>query len=837
MAYTVRKLLESEQFPKMKLLCGEKGLDLEVKGIRIIEIEDMERYLTGGEILITSFQVYLSCSDREVEQHFEDLVKSDISGFIVKKRKEYDPTGRRLSLLEKHCKKYEIPLVEIPGDFDYWGIIRHVMIQVFDKDTARLKYFKITHDSFNSFILKNNGSSNTASDIIKFLSIMIENPVVLYYGNLNCMVSTNSDNSKLILSDEIQPYKPNIITKFQYMKQMKGSCVQYVVKFAILSEVEVYITITEENRELTELDYMAIENAIINLQYGFLSEFAQDEVKKKYQRDIVHNILNGLLSSKEMTEAAAQLGMKESDTYRVVDFHTIKKNVQRKYTKEQLQEVGVIVGELMYLLPDALIYRNMDQIVMIQQVDSNQTELEYQKEMEEVEDVIQRSILYRKKDTDFQIGIGKSVEGYQRLKESYHEASRAIKYIDIIRLVTGDKNKSVVHYSNLGFFQIFGEIDDVTELERYIPETLKKSNISVSLIKANRTKITDSNVYGISYGYDVYAGGAGNDNDGDAKDGRSGGFVGFNDEGLLKNNNMYYCDVVRGTKDLVGPFSGKSELDTVYAFNSQEKVEGENNNYRIYRKLDQSLDQIEKNNSILNSSHEKDDASGWDIYTIGHMNPVKTFETLKNAVLVSKGDSVKADLNAYESSAKAVLMSDTKTTLNTGESDTPEPSESQDPCDENIKLTINKVWKDLNNFDHSRPNSITVTISRTWKDKAGNEKTETVPRYESYKIEGSSDKSKWQKVIKELPAYTTDGDEIYYYTYSITEAKVDGYTTTIDKSQDGFTFTITNRHFPGLPDTGGYGSYLIYLIAVLLFLVYFVMRYKKCKENKKAEKL
>ena len=474
MAYTVRKLLESEQFPKMKLLCGEKGLDLEVKGIRIIEIEDMERYLTGGEILITSFQVYLSCNDREVEQHFEDLVKSDISGFIVKKRKEYDPTGRRLSLLEKHCKKYEIPLVEISEDLYYWGIIRYVIMQVFDKVTARLKYFKITHDNFNTFILNNNGSCNTASDIIKFLSVMIENPVVLYYGNLNCMVSTNSDNSKLILSDKIQPYKPNIITKFQYMKQMKGSCVQYVVKFAILNEMEIYITITEENRELTELDYMAIENAIINLQYGFLSEFAQDEVKKKYQRDIVHNILNGLLSSKEMTEAAAQLGMKESDTYRVVDFHTITKNVQRKYTKEQLHEVGVIEGELMHLLPDALIYRNMDQIVMIQQVDSNQTELEYQKEMEEVEDVIQRSILYRKKDTDFQIGIGKSVEGYQRLKESYHEASQAIKYIEIIRQVTGDKNKSVVHYSNLGFFQIFGEIDDVTELERYIPETLKK---------------------------------------------------------------------------------------------------------------------------------------------------------------------------------------------------------------------------------------------------------------------------------------------------------------------------------------------------------------------------
>ena len=175
--------------------------------------------------------------------------------------------------------------------------------------------------------------------------------------------------------------------------------------------------------------------------------------------------------------------------------------------------------------------------------------------------------------------------------------------------------------------------------------------------------------------------------------------------------------------------------------------------------------------------------------------------------------------------------------MNTGESDTPEPSESQDPCDENIKLTINKVWKDFNNFDHKRPDSITVTISRTWKDKAGNETTERVPGYESYKIEGSIDKSKWQEVIKGLPAYRTDGDDIYYYTYSVTETEIAGYTTTIKTSDDGFTFTITNQHFPRLPDTGGQGRNLIYLIAILLFLIYFIMRYKKYKENKNAEKL
>lgn len=360
-----------------------------------------------------------------------------------------------------------------------------------------------------------------------------------------------------------------------------------------------------------------------------------------------------------------------------------------------------------------------------------------------------------------------------------------------------------------------------------------KSNISVNLIKANRTKITDGKVYGISSGYDVYAGGADNNKDGNAEDGRSGGFVGFNDEGLLKNNDMYLCDVVRGTSKMVGPFSGQSDLNSVYEFNTQEKVEGVSNNYRIYRKLDKALDEIKKNTTKLNMAYSKDSSTGWNIYTLGHFNTIKSYDTLQNAKITNSNGSENVDLNAYESDAKAVLMSDTKTNLNTGESDTPEPSESQDPCDEKIKLTINKVWKDWNNFSGIRPKSITVTISRTWTDASGTKQTAS---YESYIIEGNS-KSTWKKVIEGLPAYIKDGDKICYYTYSVTETEINGYTTTIKTSKDGFTFTITNQHFPGLPDTGGNGRCLIYLIGLLLLAIYLVTGKKRNKKNQLAEKL
>lgn len=355
-----------------------------------------------------------------------------------------------------------------------------------------------------------------------------------------------------------------------------------------------------------------------------------------------------------------------------------------------------------------------------------------------------------------------------------------------------------------------------------------KSNISVNLIKANRTKITDSNVYGISAGYDVYAGGAGNEADGTATDGRSGGFVGYNDEGLLKNNNMYYCDVVRGTPKMVGPFSGKSDLNSVYKFNTKAGVEGENNNYRIYRKPAITFDEIKKNSKLLTDTFSQE--NGWSIFSVKHVVQVDEYNTLQNAVMATKDSSETADLNAYVSDAKAVLMSDTKTTVNTGDSTSPEPSDAQDPCDEYINLTINKVWKDFRNMDNIRPDTIKVTISRSWTDAEGTKHTEVVPGYENYEIKGDISKSTWQKVVETLPAYIKDdAEKPHYYEYSVTETEIKGYTTTIETSKDGFTFTIINRHFALLPDTGGEGI-MMFIIAgglLLAFLLYTGRRRKR----------
>lgn len=55
----------------------------------------------------------------------------------------------------------------------------------------------------------------------------------------------------------------------------------------MLGRVEVYLVVTEVNMPLTILDYMALENAVITLQYSFMETYARNEIEKN-----INEILN-----------------------------------------------------------------------------------------------------------------------------------------------------------------------------------------------------------------------------------------------------------------------------------------------------------------------------------------------------------------------------------------------------------------------------------------------------------------------------------------------------------------------------------------------------------------
>lgn len=368
----------------------------------------------------------------------------------------------------------------------------------------------------------------------------------------------------------------------------------------------------------------------------------------------------------------------------------------------------------------------------------------------------------------------------------------------------------------------------------------KISNVKINLIKGNRTDIDGCSVTGISAGYDVFAGGAGNDADGTDKEGYSGGFIGLNHEGQVKHSTMTLCDVVRGTKNLVGPFTGVNDLKSVYSFNTIKSIEGNHNYYSIYRAFNEALKNVAKANKDVFGSAKKDTSTGTDYnrYEVLHLDKITEFSDLKDAKMEDAAAATTADLAAYESPAKAVLMLDTANADNPDSTIT-EPADTADPCKKYVDLTISKIWKDFANIDGKRPNEIKVNIyQQEFKPDgtAGNKTLYKAIIMTKDDVE-SGHASTWRTVLKNAPVLkyqkaadgtVTDTIEAYY-VYLFEEETVPGYTLT-DSTYDEKTYhaTITNTHHPMLPDTGSTGDWLYVVVGVgILLLALSVPRKRK----------
>lgn len=401
------------------------------------------------------------------------------------------------------------------------------------------------------------------------------------------------------------------------------------------------------------------------------------------------------------------------------------------------------------------------------------------------------------------------------------------------------------------------------------------AEVEINLIKGNRTEVDDCTVTGIDEGYDVFAGGAGQDasairND---KTGSAGGFVGYNHEGKISNSKMVLCDVLKGVTGYVGPFTGYNDLKSVYTFNDIASIEGDGNQYSIYRASDPTLKYISSGDNLLGSGGEpvtaqQDTTTGvaYNRYDIDHIVDFEgivdtgndltiyaMFEALNGAVMTdgTMDASEAPALAAYqENGAKAVLMLDTPNDPNPGTM-VPEPGEGADPCLWYVDLTVNKVWDDWFNFEHAWPNVTLKVIQHKYvpdEDAEGGyrevitEEGETPQYPNTYKTielteeDRQSDWSAvWSRVLKNVPVvefYDKNDNDVWdedetmtaYYVYKVVEENVPaGYTVSYDfydpTDAGDYELTVTNKRSIPLPDTGAGGDAMFVAVGVGILLL------------------
>ena len=358
-------------------------------------------------------------------------------------------------------------------------------------------------------------------------------------------------------------------------------------------------------------------------------------------------------------------------------------------------------------------------------------------------------------------------------------------------------------------------------------------NIKVGLIKANRTKVVNSTVDGIETGYDVFGSGATKDKLGNNENGYTGGFVGYNNEGLFENNTMLRADKIKGAPDNVNGFSGRSALESVYDFNTMYGIEGHNNIYHVYRVYDNDKlnylcrdvkDVVTTNGELLGDKQvllatftppQDGSVPKYYDYQINHLNSyVYNNDTPIAVKHLDKGSDWQ---EAYQTTAKGLVKFNANVYVTNGELDLMDGSINddivqdqvkdegamQDPCSDEINLKIQKLWVDDNNKDNARPEQVTIKLNRYILDESGEKVYDNTFTNVEKTINLSNvdyDTNSWSYTIPagELPLKDSNGNKYYY---EVTENPVDGYLTIYDQSEDGYTFYITNYRTTSIMDS------------------------------------
>ena len=465
MGYTVKDFIDSNKFPGMKLISDNSGINREIKGARIIAAPDMEKFLGEGELLLTSLMVYEKLDERMMLSHLEELNKKQVSGFIVKRIQNTAHQNELFETLLLFCNEHSIPFLEIPQDFNYWSIIKYLLPQVLNIEIAKAVYSKMTRDEFNRLFPEGTSEYRALENLFERAGRILGNPIALYDEDFHYMYSSTSEESDFIIADDYEKYVPNIISRYEYMKQKRKN-VEYIRNINILNQCTFYLVVSEVNGTLRDLDFITLDSLMPLLLYVLTQTVTDKNMEKKYHRDLEYRLLNGFLSEAEEDDVASLLKLGVTEDYRVVTCYLKTENYKDNFTGFQRKKMEVIEKAILDFIPREYIYCNTNQVIYIHK--ENRTE----EKLEEFQRMIQDQMKEEKSKYEFLIGVGNKVKGYHNLKESFADSKIAIEYIDVIRKIVGDTNKTVVDCSRLGFFYIFANIKDEKQLRTYIPDTV-----------------------------------------------------------------------------------------------------------------------------------------------------------------------------------------------------------------------------------------------------------------------------------------------------------------------------------------------------------------------------
>ena len=468
MNLTVKDVLDFDSLKDATILTKNVGLKNSVTGIMVVEGPDIENWGREGELLLSSYYALKDLSHDELNEFFNKASLLKISGLIIKIDRL---VGSIPMYLIELCEKNDLPLIQIPKQTQYEPILLDIMGQIINNNIHLLEKYYSLQNHFTKMAL----NEPELIDILTVLKNLIKNPISLRNTLTNQWISTDPLYNDVSLVQSISLNKQKYMN-YDYTRRKVTSPLltknktytQLVVPIPNLKVHSFELIIHEIDCPTPHEDFLAIENTISFLQMELLKKYAVSQTTLHYKNSIISDLLNNRINDKEeLNEKINGLKLIDSPNFRIFICHLPESSLTAESPNEQqkkerqfayafVQDIKKQWSQRVYLI------RN-HKIVFI---------MDTQKDSEET---IKKNLLSSIEGSKKMLNLGQltmtisfSFKGnLSNLPSLYKEAQNTQK----IATLFGEDN-AIYSYNDIGIYQLFAELNQLDQFEKFIPESL-----------------------------------------------------------------------------------------------------------------------------------------------------------------------------------------------------------------------------------------------------------------------------------------------------------------------------------------------------------------------------
>ncbi|WHY01974.1 PucR family transcriptional regulator [Neobacillus sp. DY30] len=485
---TVKDLFEIKAIDGLKIVAGEKGINNEIAIVNIIENPEVFDWLSPNELLLSTGYIF---KDNEELQNriIQELSQINCAGLIVKMKRYFDKLPQNMI---DEANRLGLPLLELPFEYTLSRVISIINEKASGRyDLLNRKTLDI-HNLFFRITLEGGGIDR----ILSMLSETINNPIIFVNEDWKLVDFTEHMNNKVPLSycldlvknrpafpkEFVDSIPKNVsemkktIQRIYYLEDIEVNC--RILPVAAASYIYGYIIVWQTVSELTEFDFIILEQASTNIALERIKAKEIEEVKLKIRQDFFDDLLTGKITSSETIHTLSEMhGLHSNYMYYCIVIN-IQSEELEKYEdmvarRVSLENKARKCVELIYDYANkadgevTCIHRNNRIIILIGQHE-NRPAVSVNEAKQYTNNLY--SILNKQiSNSNFLIGIGRQYETIHSLHKSFSEANESIRLMQKF-----ENSGGVSHFEDHSIYHFLDSNIKAPDLEEFFMKQLGK---------------------------------------------------------------------------------------------------------------------------------------------------------------------------------------------------------------------------------------------------------------------------------------------------------------------------------------------------------------------------